>query len=102
MRNDDKEFWTVCSQVKRERLMLPSVDDVLSQLSDARVFSNLDVTSGFYQIKLTPESALLTTFIAPFGQFYYKTTVRNNLCTRVLSEEDAVRTRWSGRNSQYD
>ena len=58
-------------QVKRERLMLPSVDDVLSQLSGAKVFSKLDANSGFYQIELTPESALLTTFITPFGRFCY-------------------------------
>ena len=58
-------------QVKRERLMLPSVDDVLSQLSGAKVFSKLDANSGFYQIELTPQSALLTTFITPFGRFCY-------------------------------
>ena len=58
-------------QVKRERLMLPSVDDVLSQLSGAKVFSKLDANSGFYQIELTPELALLTTFITPFGRFCY-------------------------------
>ena len=58
-------------QVKCERLMLPSVDEVLSQLSGAKVFSKLDATSGFYQIELTPQSALLTTFITPFGRFCY-------------------------------
>ena len=58
-------------QVKRERLMLPSVDDVLSQLSGAKVFSKLDANSGFYQIELTPQSAPLTTFITPFGRFCY-------------------------------
>ena len=58
-------------QVKRERLMLPSVDDVRAQLSGVKVFLKLDVNSGFYQIELTPESALLTTFITPFGRFCY-------------------------------
>ena len=58
-------------QIKRERLMLPSVDDVVSQLSGAKVFSKLDANSGFYQIELTPQSALLTTFITPFGRFCY-------------------------------
>ena len=58
-------------QVKRERLMLPSVDDVLSQLRGAKVFSKLDANSCFYHIELTPEWALLTTFINPFGRFCY-------------------------------
>ena len=51
--------------------MLPSVEDVLSQLSGAKVFSKLDANSGFYQIELTPQSALLTTFITPIGRFCY-------------------------------
>ena len=51
--------------------MLPSVDDVLSHSSGAKVFSKLDANSGFYQIELTPLSALLTSFITPFGRFCY-------------------------------
>jgi len=51
--------------------MLPSVNDMLFQLSGAKVFSKLDANSGFYQIKLTPQSALVTTFITPFGRFCY-------------------------------
>ena len=58
-------------QVKRERLMLPSVDDVPSQLSGAKVFSKLDANSGSPQIEVTPESALLTTLITLFGRFCF-------------------------------
>lgn len=43
--------------------MLPSIDDVVSQLSNAKFFSKLDANSGFYQIEITPELALLKTFI---------------------------------------
>ena len=57
--------------VKRERLVLPAVDDVLAQLSGAKVFSKLDANSGFYQIQLTEESSFLTTFITPFGRYGY-------------------------------
>jgi len=58
-------------QVKRERLILPAVDYVLAQLSEAKVFTKLDANSGFYQVELTQDSALLTTFITPFGRFCY-------------------------------
>ena len=58
-------------QVKRERLVLPAVDDVLAQLSGAKVFSKLDANSGFYQIQLTEGSSFLTTFITPFGRYRY-------------------------------
>jgi hypothetical protein len=49
--------------VKRERHPLPAVDQTLAQLAGAKVFTKLDANSGFWQIPLSPESALLTTFI---------------------------------------
>ena len=53
--------------VKRERHPLPAVDQTLAQLAGANVFTKLDANSGFWQIPLAPSSALLTTFITPFG-----------------------------------
>ena len=47
------------------------IRNVLYQLSSVKVFSKLDVNSGFCQTKYTPELALLTTFITPFGWFCY-------------------------------
>ena len=41
--------------VKRDRHFLPSVEQSLAQLGDAKVFSKLDANSGFWQIKLDPE-----------------------------------------------
>ena len=57
--------------VKRERLLLPSVEHTLAQLQGASVFSKLDANSGFWQVPLSKESALLTTFKMPFGRFCY-------------------------------
>ena len=57
--------------VKRSQHILPSVEQSLAQLGGAKVFSKLDANSGFWQVKLNPESALLTTFITPFGQFCF-------------------------------
>ena len=37
--------------VRRERLMLPSVEQTLAQLGEATVFSKLDPNSGFWQIE---------------------------------------------------
>ncbi|KAL7861742.1 hypothetical protein SRHO_G00131830 [Serrasalmus rhombeus] len=58
--------------VLRERHPLPSVEHTLGQLAGARVFSKLDANSGFWQIPLSKESSLLTTFITPFGQYCYR------------------------------
>ena len=57
--------------VRRERHPLPAVDQILAQLSGAKIYTKLDANSGFWQIPLSPESALLTTFITPFGRFCF-------------------------------
>ena len=58
--------------VCHERSILPSVEETLAQLGDAKVFTKLDANSGFWQIKLAGESALPTTFITPFGQYCFR------------------------------
>ena len=57
--------------VRRERHPLPAVEQSLAQLAGARVFSTLDANSGFWQIPLDRNSALLTTFITPYGRYCF-------------------------------
>ena len=56
--------------VKRERFILPTLEDVTSSLAGSKVFSLLDAASGFWQVLLAPDCAELTTFITPIGRFY--------------------------------
>lgn len=58
--------------VLRERHIMPSVDQVLAQLANARVFSKLDCYNAFLQCPLDIESRDLTTFITPFGRYRYQ------------------------------
>ncbi|KAG1686326.1 E3 ubiquitin-protein ligase RNF31 [Nymphon striatum] len=50
--------------LKREHFELPKLDDVLPELGKARhlVFSTFDCRNGFWHVKLSEESSLLTTF----------------------------------------
>ena len=57
--------------VLRETHPIPKVDDTLAQLTGAAVFSKLDANSGFWQIPLSDQSKLLTTFITPFGRYAF-------------------------------
>ena len=57
--------------VCREKLILPSVEDTLARLGDAKWFSKLDANSGFWQVELDPKSSKLTTFITPFGRYCF-------------------------------
>ena len=58
--------------VCREKFILPSVEEILGMLAGAKIFSKLDANMGFWQIPLTEDSAKLTTFITPFGRFFFK------------------------------
>ena len=57
--------------VLREVHPLPKVDDTLAQLAGAKLFSKLDVNSGFWQIPLSPASRLLTPFITSPGRYCF-------------------------------
>lgn len=67
-------------EVRRERFIIPTLEDVLPLLKNAGVFSTLDAASGFNQFCLEPNSSTLTTFITPVGRFRYK-----RLCFGVSS-----------------
>ena len=49
---------------------LPKVDTILALLSGAQVFS-IDANCGFWQVPLSEELRLLTTFITPFGRYSF-------------------------------
>lgn len=76
--------------VTRERHILPSVEHTLGQLEGAQVFSKLDANSSFWQIPLSRKSALLTTFITPFGRYCY-----NRLCFGISSVPEHFQRRMS-------
>ena len=55
--------------LKREHFRLPTLDDVLPKLSEAKVFSKCDVSSAFWHVKLDDPSRKLTTMITPFRRY---------------------------------
>ena len=57
--------------VIREKHMLPTVEESLSKLAGGRYFTKIDQNCGFWQVRLNPESRLLTTFITPFGRYCF-------------------------------
>lgn len=55
--------------LKRPHYQVPTIDEILPELSKARVFSTLDAEKGFWQLELDQESSELTTFWTPFGRY---------------------------------
>ena len=52
--------------IQREHYPMKTVEEVAAELSDAKVFSVLDATSGFWHIKLDEKSSELLTFNSAF------------------------------------
>jgi len=55
--------------LKRAHYPMPTIDDVLPQLSGAKIFGTVDAKDGFWHLKLDDESSRLTTFETPFGRY---------------------------------
>ena len=58
--------------IQRENYPLPTIEDVATRLHGAKVFSLLDVRSGFWHVKLDEPSSYLTTFNTLFGRYRWK------------------------------
>ncbi|CAC5395336.1 unnamed protein product [Mytilus coruscus] len=57
--------------ILREHYPLKTVEEVISQMPNAKVFSKLDATSGFWHIQLDEPSSKLCTFNTPFGRYRF-------------------------------
>jgi hypothetical protein len=53
----------------RDHYPMPTIDDILPELSRAKVFSTVDAKSAFWHLELDEESSKLTTFETPFRKF---------------------------------
>ena len=52
---------------KVDAMPLPRVDDVLNALQGAKYFTNMDATSGFWQMKMKDSDQEKTAFLTPDG-----------------------------------
>ncbi len=51
---------------------MPRTDEILDDVASAKFISTLDLTKGFYQVPLSPESQAKSAFVCSEGQFCYK------------------------------
>lgn len=57
--------------IKREHFKLPTFEEIAAEMIDAKLFSILDATSAFHQLKLTEKSSKLCTVATPFGRYRF-------------------------------
>ena len=77
--------------IKRDHYPTRTIEEVVTRMPSAKIFSVLDASSGFWQINLDPESSKLCAFNTPFGRYMFKRlpfglTCSQDIFQRVMSE----------------
>jgi len=77
--------------INRDHYPTQTIEDVVTRMPNATIFSVLDASSGFWQIKLDEHSAKLCTFNTPFGRYMFKRlpfglSSSQDIFQRVMSE----------------
>ncbi|VDI70439.1 Hypothetical predicted protein [Mytilus galloprovincialis] len=57
--------------ISREHYPMKTVEEVVANIPNAKVFSKIDATSGFWHLKLDEDSSKLTCFNTPFGRYRF-------------------------------
>lgn len=58
-------------KTKKDHYPLPRIEDQLDLLAGNKLFTSLDLASGYYQIPIDEDSRLKTAFVTPDGQYEY-------------------------------
>ena len=61
------DYRSLNSVTKADTFPLPRIDDLLDQVSGAKYFSTLDLSSGYWQVKVHPDSQQKTAFVTHCG-----------------------------------
>ena len=83
------DFRDLNSKTVKDSFPLPNIDDCLATLSGSWYFSTLDLTSGFYQIKLNEEDRKKTAFVTKYGLFEH-TRMPMGLCNSPATFQRAM------------
>ena len=76
---------TVNKCMKLVKYPLPSVEDVITRVGDAKVFSKIDLESAYLQLPLDDESKVLTTVNTTEGLYqfnYLPFGISSHLCVK--------------------
>ena len=57
---------------KKNQYPLPLIDETLSRLGQAKIFTKLDIRQAFHRVRIHPDSVDLTTFRTRYGSYKYK------------------------------
>ena len=88
--------------IERECHPSPTMDELVAKRNGSQMFSKLDLCSGYHQLKLSPDSQYITTFVTHVGlkrlnfgissaSEVFQNTIRQTISEprRALTEQDA-------------
>jgi len=56
----------------KNKYPLPRIDDILDRFKGCKYFSSIDLRSGYYNLRITPEDVPKTAFRTPIGHYQFK------------------------------
>jgi hypothetical protein len=66
------EFWEVNKRLIRKLFQIPKISTVLQELEGFTFATALDLSMGYYTIRLDPNAPRFCTIIFPWGKYSYK------------------------------
>lgn len=73
--------------IVRENYPLPTIETFLPHLTNAKVFSKIDISQAFHQVEIAPASRVITTFITRKGLFRYKRLMFGITCAPEIFQK---------------
>jgi len=66
------DYRKVNEATKKDSYSLPNIEEIFDSLDGAKIFSTLDLYSGYHQILMDDDSVEITTFTTKFGNYQFK------------------------------
>ncbi|KAI1003279.1 hypothetical protein K3495_g4925 [Podosphaera aphanis] len=66
------DFRKLNQLTRKDRYLLPLIDETLARLNKAKIYTKLDIRQAFHRIRMHPDSEELTTFRTRYGAYKCK------------------------------